>query len=244
MFERFAEEAVRSILTARDEAKQQGHGAVGTDHLLVGLVLHDNKVARLIADHGQSVAELRGAMPPFDLGDRPPPIEAPGDLPFSADAQKAISLSWLVAEEFRHNIIEPMHVVLAILRVDGSRARAMLGNLSLDDQLLAQQARVALTPSKKVRDRAGYHEHELEIGTPYGPVVLTLVQPPNSNRSEARIISLSSHGLKGPDEIQVFLTDFDRLLDSSSSGISVAFFRDLFRGIGGELETYLGVVTS
>lgn len=239
MFERFVEESVRSILAARDEARRVGHPAVGTEHLLVGLYQNEHKIESLFAARGRTLEDLKAAV----AGIPTLPATSPGgDLPFSADAQKVIALSWSIAEEFHHNTIVPLHILLAILRVDGANAHHVLTELGLNPEELAQATREAISPSRAAEmpvGRTGYQEDELEIPTPYGPVRLALVRMPNRAREEARIISISAEGLNGPAEVSSFLCDFDRLLDSSSSGITVTFFRDLFLGLGSQLETYL-----
>lgn len=239
MFERFVEESVRSILAARDEARRLRHPAVGTEHLLLGLHQNEHKVEKLFAARGRSLADLRSAVATLP-GD--PAGTAAGDLPFSSDAQKVIALAWATAEEFRHNTIVPLHMLLAILRVDSVHAHHVLTLLGIRPEDLAADTKETIAPTKPVTvptGRTGYLEDELEIPTPYGTVTLALVRLPNRAKDEARIISISAEGLNGPSEVSSFLSEFDRLLDASSSGVTVAFFRDLFLGLGNRLETYL-----
>ncbi len=239
MFERFVEEAVRSILAARDEARRLGHPAVGTEHLLVGLHQNEHKIARLLGTKGKTLVDLKAAVAKLPGGASLP---AGGDLPFSSDAQKAISMSWAIAEEFHHNTIVPLHMLMAILRVDSENAHQVLVTLGIQPEELSAATREVLAPTKPAQaqgGRTGYQEEDLEIATPYGPVTLALVRLPNRAREDARIISISSEGFNGPAEVTSFLSEFDRLLDSSSSGVTVTFFRDLFLGLGNKLESYL-----
>jgi hypothetical protein len=238
VFERFVEEAVRSILGARDEARGLGHHAVGTEHLILALAQADPKVAGAFSGRELTVADLRGAT--ARVFGRGASESVPAELPFSPDAQKAIALSWSIAEEFRHSTIVPLHLFMAILRIDGAQAHRVFGAVHLDVGDLARQTHDWLTPSAKPPGwRGGYQEDELEIATRYGPLTLTLVRQPDKGREDARIISLSAESLTGPEALGSFLSDFDRLLDASASGITVAFFRDLFLGMGTKLESYL-----
>lgn len=236
MFERFVEEAVRSILAARDEACRLGHGAVGTEHLLVGLFQNEAKVEAMFKASGKSLDDLKGALVQVHGNS---PGGPSSDPPFSPDAQKAISVSWSIAEEFRHSTIVPLHLFLAILRMDRDQAHDVLAAIDLNPGVLGAATREALAPSKKLVRRGPYQEEELEVMTPYGAVTLALIRNPEKTLDEARIISLSAEGLNGPKEIGSFLAAFDRLLDESSNGMTVAFFRDLFLGLGSRLETYL-----
>ncbi len=236
MFERFVEEAVRSILVARDEARRLKHGYVGTEHILLGLAQNDRKLAGLLSRSGRSLDDLRAAV--GRVGTQAAG-EMPSDLPFSSDAQKTISVSWSIAEEFHHNTIVPLHLLGGILRIESGQAFRVFNEIELDIRGLAAATREALTPAKIPADRSGYLEEELEIQTPYGPIVLSVLRLPNRRRDEARIISIAASGLNGPQEISSFVSDLDRLLDVSSNGITVGFFRDLFLGLGNRLQTYL-----
>ncbi|MGH9010732.1 MAG: Clp protease N-terminal domain-containing protein [Acidimicrobiia bacterium] len=59
MFERFDERATRVLKTAFAEAADLGDDAVGTEHLLLALATADSGTARLLAEAGADVAELR-----------------------------------------------------------------------------------------------------------------------------------------------------------------------------------------
>jgi ATP-dependent Clp protease ATP-binding subunit ClpA len=53
MFERFTEEARRTVLTADRHAGALRHGWIGTEHLLLGLLDdHERRAARILVDHG------------------------------------------------------------------------------------------------------------------------------------------------------------------------------------------------
>jgi ATP-dependent Clp protease ATP-binding subunit ClpA len=237
VFERFVEEAVRSILAARDEARRLGHGAVGIEHLVVGILQNDHKAEAIFASKGRTLDDLRSAISRRpDLGTG----TSPDDLPFSGEAQKAISLCWSIAEEFRHNTIQPLHMLHALARVDDSHGSGAFQAMGVNLAELLDATREALVPSRKApTERTSYQEEELEIATPYGPIVLSVVRLPNRAIDDARIISIASYGLNGPPEVSSFLEAFDRLVDASSSGISVGFFRDLFLGMGSRLNDFL-----
>lgn len=50
MFERFTEGARQSLVRARDEARRLGHGYVGTEHLLLGLLAEGGGVAAAVLE--------------------------------------------------------------------------------------------------------------------------------------------------------------------------------------------------
>lgn len=238
MFERFEEEAVRAILAARDEACHLGHGAVGPEHLLVGLARTDSRTVGFLQTQSASAAMLVEALKRV-LGQGEG--TAPADLPFTAEAQRAIARSWSLAEEHHHGTIEAAHLLLAVLPRLGedSGVSSVLLAAGLDAQQLLSSVKNALAPVAKPRLRAGFQEDDLEVSTPYGPVTLTLLRRPESSRDTARVISLSADTLSGPDEIRSFLSDLDRLLDATGGSLGVSFLRDLFGGLGTRLSAYL-----
>ena len=60
MFEKFTDRAKRVLVLAQDEAMQQGHDYIGTEHVLVGLAGVRNTVAgEVLHDKGVTVPALR-----------------------------------------------------------------------------------------------------------------------------------------------------------------------------------------
>jgi ATP-dependent Clp protease ATP-binding subunit ClpA len=59
MFERFSDEARRGIVLAGEEAARLHHGYIGTEHLLLGVLVSDGDGARLLADFGVEAAGVR-----------------------------------------------------------------------------------------------------------------------------------------------------------------------------------------
>src|SRR5207249_1338354 len=85
MFERFTDRARRAIILAQEEAKRLRHNAVGTEHILLGLIREGEGVAaRVLETAGAGLErtraevvrllEQKGATAPAP--DRPRPSEA------------------------------------------------------------------------------------------------------------------------------------------------------------------------
>ncbi|MBU6430077.1 MAG: hypothetical protein KGR26_13765 [Cyanobacteria bacterium REEB65] len=218
MFERFEELSVRAILAARDMARRLGHMDVGTEHIVLGLAKTQVAVDELLDRYGTSPWALESAIVAVFGEGR---ARSDEDLPFAADAQRALAVSWAVAEELHHSTIAPLHLLLAILRLDDTRALQVLQALHVEPAALADAARDALAPASQTRGRAGFQEDDIEVSTEYGPVVLTLLRRPDAAPQAARVISLSADTLKGPDEVYSFLAQFDRLLDASGGRLGV-----------------------
>jgi ATP-dependent Clp protease ATP-binding subunit ClpA len=82
MFERFQQDARAVIANARKEATRAGRRAIGTEHLLLGLLTRPGPAADALKAEGADAADLRAHIP---QGDEPPPDIAP-DSPTLPDA--------------------------------------------------------------------------------------------------------------------------------------------------------------
>jgi ATP-dependent Clp protease ATP-binding subunit ClpA len=60
VFERFTQPAHRVVELAEEEADRLGHGYVGPEHVLLGIVRHgDSRAARVLQTHGLDLAAVR-----------------------------------------------------------------------------------------------------------------------------------------------------------------------------------------
>ncbi|MGW0480115.1 Clp protease N-terminal domain-containing protein [Nonomuraea sp. NPDC003214] len=63
MFERFTESSRQAVVLAREEARAMRHGAIGTGHLLLGLVREgEGPAARVPAECGVSLEGVRACV--------------------------------------------------------------------------------------------------------------------------------------------------------------------------------------
>ena len=124
MFERFTERARLLVVSAQDEARSLGHGRIGTEHLLLGLLRDEEGLAARALDSlgvrlGEARAQVARLAPPAEPA-------ATGQIPFSPRAKKALELSLREALALGHGWIGTEHVLLALGRVgDGAAARVL-----------------------------------------------------------------------------------------------------------------------
>ncbi len=128
MFERFTDRARRVLVLAQDEARLLGHNFIGTEHLLLGLVLEgDGIAAKALESLGIDLDTARAAV---QQGGRPgtEPGDA-GDTPaFTPRAKKVLELSLREALALGHNYIGTEHMLLGIVREgEGEAARVLTG---------------------------------------------------------------------------------------------------------------------
>lgn len=129
MFERFTPEARRVFLLAQQEATRLGHDFLGTEHVLLGLMMQDRSVAAQALKHFSVAYDVVRAQ--IEETVRPG-----GDrckhLPFTPRAKKTLELSLREALGLGHNFIGTGHMLLGILRQGECSATGILQRLGVD----------------------------------------------------------------------------------------------------------------
>jgi ATP-dependent Clp protease ATP-binding subunit ClpC len=128
-FTRFTAEARRVVVTAQQEARALGHGHVGTEHLLLGVLAQDVPAAAALGELGLSLDGVRGALEP---GDEHPT----GQMRFHPEAKRALELALREATKLGHAVIAPMHIVLGVAGASAGRGAAILGTAEPDEAKL------------------------------------------------------------------------------------------------------------
>ncbi len=125
MFEKFSEKAKRILFLARYEASQQGSKAIGTEHLLLGLLKEGEEISRELFRRGAISTELLQA----ELERRGPTREKLStsvEIPFNDEAKRALQHAEEEAERLMHPSIGTEHILLGLLRLESSVAGRML----------------------------------------------------------------------------------------------------------------------
>ncbi|HEY3810332.1 MAG TPA: Clp protease N-terminal domain-containing protein [Acidimicrobiales bacterium] len=130
MFERFSDQARNAVELARTEASRLGHGHVGTEHLLLGILAEgDTPAARALTSSGASLAGCR-ELAAEAVGTQSP--AGPGaDLRLTQRANRALERAARLALRRRDAEVETSHVLLSVLDVEG-RAGQVLRGLAVD----------------------------------------------------------------------------------------------------------------
>ena len=123
MFERFTDQARKSVVLAQEEARLLSHNYIGTEHLLAGLLAEEHgAAARALASAGITLAAVRGQIETLaGRGQRPPH----GHIPFTPPAKKALELSLRAAVELGQHI-GTGHLLLGLIRQEDSEAVTIL----------------------------------------------------------------------------------------------------------------------
>jgi ATP-dependent Clp protease ATP-binding subunit ClpC len=137
MFERFTERARRVIILAQEEAKRLNHSAVGTEHILLGIIREGEGVASKVLESlnispDRVRAEIEGAI---GRGERAPHEE----VAFTPRAKKVLELALDEARRLGHNYIGTEHLLLGLIREGEGVAARVLEAMGADlDRVRAQ----------------------------------------------------------------------------------------------------------
>jgi ATP-dependent Clp protease ATP-binding subunit ClpC len=137
MFERYDEPARRALFFARYAASELRSRSIEGEHLLLGL----------IREHGGNAARLLGA---FRLDLRKelesgrvdgPALPASVEIPFGSETKNMLGFAAEEADRLAHRGIGTEHLLLGVMRAEGSRAAAALARHGLRLDTAREQVR-------------------------------------------------------------------------------------------------------
>ncbi|MGH8908523.1 MAG: Clp protease N-terminal domain-containing protein [Egibacteraceae bacterium] len=143
MFKRFSDASRHVVVLAQDEARGLGHGCVGTEHILLGLLAAgDSPAAGMLHACGITDEDVREHI---GRGDEP----AGENIAFSPRAKEAIEAAFRAAQR-RGTLVEPSHLLLGVLSQVFGRACEVMQRLGIDLRMLEAALRRDL-PGGSVR---------------------------------------------------------------------------------------------
>jgi ATP-dependent Clp protease ATP-binding subunit ClpC len=157
MFERYTEAARRALFFARLEASQLGHTSIETVHLLLG-ISHEGRgvTGKLFA---LSHASYDAFLAKVQSG--PEKISTSVEIPFTAESKRVLDHAAREADALGHSYIGTEHLLLGLLREEGSAAGAILSGCGMRladvrDQLrqLLDSSSLLSIPESDVHDRS------------------------------------------------------------------------------------------
>jgi len=134
MFERYTEEARRTLFFARYQSGLLGSTTIETEHLLLGL-LRDNKgICRRFLESRQLSPQRISADIVVRVA-REKKVPTSVEIPFSEETKRALHFAAAEADRMRTSHIGAEHLLLALLREEGTAAGLLLAanGLRLDD---------------------------------------------------------------------------------------------------------------
>ncbi len=125
-FSRFTQRARNVVMAAQEEARTAGNATITPAHLVLGLLSEPEGLgAKAVTGQGIDPERVRSTA----VATLPAAVEEiPELIPFDAQAQKALELTFRVALRLGHNYIGTEHILLALLDAeDGTGVLAGLG---------------------------------------------------------------------------------------------------------------------
>jgi ATP-dependent Clp protease ATP-binding subunit ClpA len=114
MFERFSGQARQVVVSAQEEARELDHNYIGTEHLLLGLlVASDSLAGASLTALGYTRDDVRASVEAMVGRGKGSPG---GHVPFTPRAKKVLELSLREALQLKHNYIGTEHILLGLIR--------------------------------------------------------------------------------------------------------------------------------
>ena len=131
MFERFTEDARKALALANQEAQRYHHEYIGTEHILLGIILVTHSVgAAVLKKIGVDIRTLRLELEKVVQSGLQ--TITPEKLPQTLHIKMVMEYAVSEARALHHANVGTEHLLLGILRVPDGHAAAMLTDLGLN----------------------------------------------------------------------------------------------------------------
>ena len=124
MFERYTEKARRVIFFARYEASNYGSQYIETEHLLLGLLREDPALHWRFLGPASVLGDIRTEIEKqITVRER---ISTAVEVPLTDESKQVLNFAVQEAERLGHRNVGPEHLLVGMLRVEGSFAARLL----------------------------------------------------------------------------------------------------------------------
>jgi hypothetical protein len=133
--ERMTPRGRRVLAAAAEEAREAGHGYVGTEHLLLGLLHEPEAIAAKVLEQQGATAERIRAETVTRLGPRS--ATTSDDPPLTPRARRVLDLALGEALRLGHNYLGTEHLLLALLTEGTGIGAQVLAAVDVDHEATA-----------------------------------------------------------------------------------------------------------
>ena len=124
MFERYTTKARRVIFMARYEVSKLGASAIETEHLLLGILREEKSIlSRFFPGHASIDLIRKQIEGRVEIHEK---IPTSLEVPLSAESKNVLWYSGEEADSLSHRDIKPEHLLLGLLREEGSLGAKIL----------------------------------------------------------------------------------------------------------------------
>jgi len=142
----FTPRAQQVLILAKSEAQKYNHDCVGTEHILLGLIVLGQGVAvSALQSMGLDLKTVRAAVEKLS----PPsgPTVQEGDIPLTPRVKKVLTLGAREARSLNYNYIGTEHLLLGLLREGEGIAAQVLRSLNVDAESIRREVLKTLDPN-------------------------------------------------------------------------------------------------
>ena len=148
----FTPRAQQVLALARKEADQFNHNFVGTEHLLLGLVVLGQGVAvNVLSKLGINLEKVRSEVEK-QVG-KGPDQKMIGNIPYTPRVKKVLAMAAKEAKALNHTYVGTEHILLGLLREGDGPAARILKNLGMDLKKTREEILKELNPAINTQPR-------------------------------------------------------------------------------------------
>jgi ATP-dependent Clp protease ATP-binding subunit ClpC len=169
MFRRFTQRARNAVIYAQEEARQLNHPAIGTEHILLGLLKEGEGVgARALLNMDIDLDRVRSEVTRVIGQGHGEAEPADGDLPVTPRAKKVFNLAFDEARLQGVNYVGTEHLLLALLREEEGVAGQVLTEMGVKLDHLRQQVMTLLGGDAQSPHTGVYQDPSVNFPPPQG----------------------------------------------------------------------------
>jgi ATP-dependent Clp protease ATP-binding subunit ClpC len=139
VFERFTEGARQVVVLAQNDARVLRHNYIGTEHILLGLLGEQERLAaRVLGSLGITLEEARARVIRI-VGEGNEAVTVTGQIPFTKHAINVLNLAQREALSLDNNFIGTEHLLLALVSEREGRAAEILGEFDAGAEKIGEE---------------------------------------------------------------------------------------------------------
>ncbi len=135
MQNRFTKKVIEALEAADKASKELGHGYIGTEHILIGLLsVEDCLASSILKNHGVSLEKLKELIEQLISPSNGINIREPEG--YTPRAKRVLDASYREAVRFRATLVGTEHILIAIIKETDSIAARLLNTIGVNVQKL------------------------------------------------------------------------------------------------------------
>ena len=183
---------VKDVISySREEALRLGHGSIGVEHLLLGIIREGEGTAvKILKSMGADLREIR-KMIESATRNAAAPIGIHGNIPLVKQAEKVLKITYLEAKIFKSPTIGTEHLLLSILKDDNNVASMALLKFGVDYEIVREAVESSseeydIKPGPSAEFPQGTEDDDDEMGS--GSFSASASRKPGDTKSKTPVL--------------------------------------------------------